>query len=129
MALATAKLWVKVTAVTGSGDYRLYIDKGTSNWATSLDGNETEYNSTQTITCGTTAISSTGWHSFDITPSDIDNVTIYAVIVGIGEGTGTTHTATIASQNNATAADRPYLELVWSDGTVKRFLASLGVGN
>jgi len=127
MALSTAKVWVKVTAVTGSGTYRLYIDKGTSNWGTSLDGNETEFNSTQTISCGTASISSTGWKSFDINVSDISNTKIFSVIIGIGEGTSDSVNCTIASQNNATSADRPYIELVEATGSIK-LLTLMGVG-
>jgi hypothetical protein len=34
----------------------------------------------------------------------------------------------IASQNNATVADRPYLEITYSSGAVLRLLAMTGVG-
>lgn len=127
MALATAKLWIKVTANTGTNNYRVYIDKGTDNWGTVVEANETDFNSTDTIAQGITSIGSTGWKSFDIDVDDISAETIWFRIHGAGEGAAESKNITFASQNNATEADRPYLELVWSSGVTRRLLL-LGVG-
>ena len=126
MALSTAKLWVKVTANVGTNNYTLKYDKGTDPWTVTLDS--TDWETTDTYTGGTTSVGSTGWKSFTFTTTDIDNVTIYTRIQGAGEGNQDTLNMTFASQNNATAGDRPYIELVWASASTLRLLASTGVG-
>lgn len=126
MALATAKLWIKVTANTGTNNYTLKYDKGTDPWTNTLDS--ADWETTDTYTGGTTSIGATGWKSFDFDVVDIDASTIYVRLQGAGEGAQSTLNATFASQNNATAGDRPYIELVWSSGVIPlRTLMGVGV--
>jgi hypothetical protein len=127
MALSTAKLWIKVTAIVGSPTIYLTIDKTTDNWGTVLEANEADFISTGTTAEGSNAISGTGWQSFTIDVDDISAENIWFRLRGNAEGGHVTNTITFASQNNATAGDRPYLELVASSGGVK-LLTLMGCG-
>jgi hypothetical protein len=126
MALATAKLFIKVTASKGTNNYTLLYDDGTNPWSNTLDS--ADWDTTETFTGGTTSIGSTGWKSFTLDVDDISAMTLYVKLYGAGEGGETKQDITFASQNNATAGDRPYIELVWASGATLRLLASTGVG-
>ena len=125
MALTSAKLWIYVTAVTSTLNYYVDIDKGTYNWGTVVEANETDFSSTDTIRQVATSIVSKGWKSFDIDVDDISAETIWVRILGAHEDSTTSQNITFASQNNATAGNRPYLELVWSDGAVYSSVISM----
>lgn len=126
MALSTAKLWIKVTAVTGTNNYTLLYDDGTNPWSNTLDS--ADWDTTETYTGGTTSISSTGWKSFTLDVGDISAMTLYTKLYGAGEGGTDKLDITFASQNNATSGDRPYIELVWSAGGALPLRTLLGVG-
>lgn len=130
-----AKFWFKVTAVTGGGvTVRVHLahaaDTEWTDGATAvLDADAADFQSTSThLQTATTAVTSTGWKSVELDASllPIGTGTIYLRMSHTGEGNPSSASITFASQNNATAADRPYLEL-YEESSV-RLLASCGAG-
>jgi len=130
MALTSAKLYFKVTATTGTTTVRGHLDKGTDNWGTTVNASEADFSSTDTTQASSDiTVNSTGWKSISFDTSNFTSVdTVWFRLSSTGEGVQETVTCTFASQNNATSADRPYLELTWSSGTTIRLLALTGVG-
>jgi len=125
MALLTAKLYIKITAVTGTNNYTCLYDDGTDPWTNTLDS--ADWATTETFTGGTTSIGSTGWKSFTLDVDDISAMTLYTKIYGAGEGGTDKLDITFASQNNATAGDRPYIELVWGSATSIKDIIGMGI--
>jgi len=98
------------------------------NWGATLDASQADFEGTaahleDTISLTTTF---TGWKSFDIDINNLDFAgTTYFKLCSSLENTTTNGGVTFASQNNGTAADRPYLQLVLkASGQVIRILCS-----
>lgn len=120
---------VKVTSVTGTNTYRLRSDDGTDNWGTSLSADAADFDSTDTYDEGSLSIGSTGWKSWSVDKNNLDlSGTTWYRLASCCEEEQSIKVITIASQNNATASNRPYLEITYTTGVTIRLLASLGVG-
>lgn len=121
MAISTAKVWVKVTSVSGSGTYELHLAKeDDANWGATLTGDATDMDSTRTKQGETKSVSSTGWVSFTFDATYATAETIWWRLNVTGEADkGSLRNITFASQDNATAGDRPYMEIIASSGAIK----------
>lgn len=129
MALTSAKLYFKVTAVVGTTTVRGHLDKGTDNWGTTVDANQTDFDSTDTtVASADKTVSGTGWKSVSFPVAQFTSVdTVWFRLSSTGEGAQETVSVTFASQNNATEADRPYLELVWGSDTSIKDIIGVGI--
>lgn len=127
--ITSVKLYVNVTAITGTETYRCRTDDGTDNWGTTVDASEADFNSTDTNLESDLSLSSTGWKSFTINKNNLDlSGTTWVRLASVNESTQEVKSLTIASQNNATASNRPYLEVVSSDGILNlRTLIGVGI--
>lgn len=107
------KFWVKVTAVTGSPLIRCHYTTGTDNWGASLVAADADFESTKEYEAAADVeVTSTGWISFDLDVANMDvNGTLYVRLQDMNYGAQSTESITFASANNATAGDRPYLEI------------------
>jgi hypothetical protein len=127
--ITAVKLYIYVTSITVGETYTASSDDGVYNWGGTLTADETDWYSTQTNDEGDTSITSTGWKSFTINKNNLDLAdTTWVCIKSLTEGANNTKVITFASQNNATPANRPYLEITYSTGVVLKLLPLLGIG-
>ena len=105
----TVKLFIRVTALTGTETYRCRTDKGTDNWGNTVDASEADFNSTDTNSEDDLSISSTGWKSFDINKNNLDLAgTTWVRLSSVNEDAQEVKSLTFASQDNATASNILY---------------------
>jgi hypothetical protein len=120
----TIKYYVKVTAVTGSPLIRCHYVNSSSEeyigWGATLVAEQADFESTNEFYAESDVeVTGTGWISFTLNSANVDpNGTLYLRLEDLNSGGNNTESITIASTNNATAADRPYLEItVTADAT------------
>lgn len=125
-----ARFWFKVTAVSTGCTVRVRLAHAAdSNWGATLSGDVTDFESTNThLQTAEVAVTTTGWKSVDLDPSllTLGTGVLYLRMSDKNEGAQSTGSITFASQNNATAGDRPYLE-IYEESSV-RLLACCGAG-
>jgi hypothetical protein len=126
--ITAVKLYLKVTANTGTDDYILTSGISTdSNWGAAVVGDEADFISTADVSEGTTSVGSTGWKSWTIDKTHLDLAGYtWFKLKGSTEFEASTKNITFASQGNATPADRPYLEITYSTASSKFMMTSLG---
>jgi hypothetical protein len=122
--ITSVKLYLKVTAVTGTDNYILTSGiSTTSNWGVAVNATNEDFISTADTSEGTTSASSTGWKSWAIDKNNLDLAgETWFKLKGSTEYQASTINITFASQGNATAGDRPYLEITYTvaGGVVKK---------
>jgi hypothetical protein len=132
VSISTIKLWVKCTAIYGGGCYvTLHWSQSANNWGATLSGDAADYGSTDDNVEGSVNVNATGWWSWTITASSLNMAqTLYVRLRATTEnvGAGTNYFITFASQNNATAGDRPYLEIVEAAAGGPPLRTLMGVG-
>lgn len=129
-----ARFWAYVDSVsTGSTIRTRTANSGDANWGTSLDGNDTEWDSTKANLEGDLAISGTGWKSWDIDSANLalGTGTTWMRLTDIYENDGNTRSVTFRTENRSGTTFDPYLE-IWEVADAvgaPPTLATLGVGS
>ena len=129
--ITSVKFYVMVTANTGTETYKCHSAiSSDANWGATLVADLTDFTSTAAHLEDSISVGGTGVQYFDIDKNNLDlSGTTYFRIMSNGEANlPETKNMTIGSSSNSTVANRPYLEVTSSDGTVQRLLASTGVG-
>lgn len=113
------KIWAKVTALSGTPLIRCHYTQGSDNYGTTIEGNETDFASVKEFEAlADVEVSGTGWISFDIDPDNVTSAPLYWRFEDMNYGQYSSESITIASTNNATSGDRPYVQtLVVDDAT------------
>lgn len=130
MAISSVKLWIKVTAVASGGcTVKLHWSQSANNWGAVLEANDADFVSTDDTYETSVSITATGWFSFSINPASLNmSSTLYVRLMSADEGAADIGNITFASQNNATAGDRPYLEIIEAAAGGPPLRTLMGVG-
>lgn len=126
--IATVELIVKVTANVGTETYKCHSAiSSDANWGATLVADNNDWTSTAAHLESSLSIGSTGVKSFSIDKNNIDlSGTTYIRLMSSAEAVvPDTKSITIASTNNATAADRPFLRFTSTSGAVQDII---GIG-
>lgn len=119
---------IKKTAITGTPNIRLYSTSTGTNWGATLVADNNDFTSTSEFNHGDNEMSGTGWVELPMTAANVNtNGVNYIRLLDRNAGNHNNENITIASTNNATAGDRPYLKLKVTSSTVVKDIIGMGV--